>query len=366
MKHLIYRFLSAGINSTETKALRMMITANGFLFITASICLLAIFLNILVTGSMTIAILDAIAFTISVFTLIDLHRHHVIKRAVIVGSVNLFFLLIAFAYINQGNEFGFIWTIFFPIFVIPLMGHKKGLLLSTIFYFILFSIAYHGIGVWDNGDWSQKAFIRLFLASTVLTYLVYTYEATLHHTDLELQRVHDKEAKYLEELHRLSVSDPLTGLYNRRRINELLEEYTNKAKRYQDIFSLILFDIDDFKYINDRYGHNIGDQVLIRIAETAKNILRKTDYIGRWGGEEFLILLPKTGEEDTAEIAEKLRIGIQAIVFPETFSVTCSFGVSEYSERLEIDSLVNNADKAMYHAKNSGKNRVCIERVILQ
>jgi diguanylate cyclase (GGDEF)-like protein len=246
------------------------------------------------------------------------------------------------------------------------MGHKKGLLLSTIFYFILFWMAYYGIGVWDNGDWRQKAFIRLFLASTVLTYLVYTYEATLHHSDLELQRVHDKEAKYLEELHHLSVSDPLTGLYNRRRINELLEEYTNNAKRYQDTFSLILFDIDDFKHINDQYGHNTGDQVLIRVAEVAKNILRKTDYIGRWGGEEFLILLPKTGKENAAEIAEKLRMEIQAIVFPDGFSVTCSFGVSEYSELLEIDSVVNNADKAMYHAKNNGKTRVCVERVISQ
>jgi len=362
MKQFFYRFLSADINTADPAALRVMMTANAFLFITAGICLLAAFLNIFVMGSITIAILDAIAFIISLFAMIDLHRNHVIKRAVIVGSGNLFFLLIAFAYLNQGNEFGLIWTIFFPIFVLPLIGDKKGLVLSTVFYIILFSMAYHGIGVWDNGEWSQKAFIRLFLASTVLTYLVYAYVATLAHTDLELQRIHDKEARYIEELHRLSVTDSLTGLYNRRRINEVLEEYVNNANRYKDIFSLILFDVDDFKHINDRYGHNTGDQVLTHIAETAKNILRKTDYIGRWGGEEFLILLPKTEKKDAVEIAEKLRIEIQTILFPETFSVTCSFGVAEYFEHLEIDSIVNNADKAMYHAKNSGKNRVCIEK----
>jgi diguanylate cyclase (GGDEF)-like protein len=361
MKQIIYRFLSAGMNSTEPVAIRTMMTVNAFSLITASMCLLAVFLNLWLTHAIVLAILNAIAFVIAVFTLLDLHFNQIIKRAVIVGTGNLFFLLIAFAYLNQGNEFGLIWTIFFPIFVIPLIGHKKGLVLSTLFYLVLFSMAYHGIGVWDNGEWSQKAFIRLFLASTVLTYLVYAYQATLSHADLELQCIHDKEAVYLEELHRLSITDTLTGLSNRRRINEVLEEHANNAKRYHDPFSLILFDIDDFKHINDHYGHNTGDQVLLCIAESAKNALRKTDYIGRWGGEEFLVLLAKTEKEDATGIAEKLRIDIQTIVFPESFTVTCSFGVAEYCEDLEIESIINNADNALYRAKNSGKNRVCSE-----
>lgn len=363
MKQFIYKFLSAEINSNEPVVTRTMITTNAFLLITASMCLLAIFLNLWVTHTIFLAILNAIAFSISVVALVDLHVNKVVKRAVMVGTGNLFFLLIVFAYVNQGNEFGLIWTIFFPIFVIPLIGHKKGLLLSSIFYFVLFSMAYHGIGVWDNGEWSQKAFIRLFLTSTVLTYLVYAYQAALSHTDLELQLIHDREAKYIEELHRLSVTDTLTGIYNRRRINEVLEENANNAKRYQDAFSLILFDIDDFKHINDHYGHNTGDQVLINIVNTVKKSLRKTDYFGRWGGEEFLIILPKTTKEDAAGIAEKLRVEIQVIMFPETFNITCSFGIAEYNEKLDIDSLINNADKALYYAKNSGKNRVCMEEI---
>jgi diguanylate cyclase (GGDEF)-like protein len=358
MKQFIYRFLSAGMNGSDSVTLRKMMTANAFLSITGIMCFLAIFLNIWLSYSIIVAILDAIAFVISVVTLIDLHRTHSIKRANIVGTGNLFFLLIAFVYVSRANEFSLIWTIFFPIFTIPMMGHKKGLVLVTIYYFILFFMAYHGIGSWDHGYWSQKAFIRFFLTSTVLTYLVYSYEAAFYHSDLELQRIHEKEVKYIEELHRLSVTDPLTRLYNRRRMNEVMDEYINNAKRYQDPFSLILFDIDNFKNINDHYGHNTGDRVLIKIAEITKDLLRKTDYIGRWGGEEFLILLPKSVKEDAAQIAEKLRGEIQNIIFPEEFNVTCSFGIAEYDNQLDLDDIVNNADKALYHAKNSGKNCV--------
>jgi len=334
-------------------------TANAFLSITGIMCFIAVFLNIWLSYSIIVAILDAIACVIAVVTLIDLHRTHTIERANIVGTGNLFFLLTAFVYVSQANEFSLIWTIFFPIFTIPLIGHRKGLIISTIYYCILFLMAYYGIGSWDNGNWSQNSFIRFFLSSTVLTYLVYSYEAAFYHSDLELQRVHEKEVKYIEELHRLSVTDPLTGLYNRRRMNEVMVEYINNAKRYQDSFSLILFDIDDFKHINDHYGHNTGDQVLIKIAEITKDTLRKTDYVGRWGGEEFLILLPKSVNEDAAQIAEKLRREIQNIIFPEAFNVTCSFGLAEYNDQLELDAIVNKADKALYHAKNSGKNCVC-------
>jgi len=121
-----------------------------------------------------VALLDAIAFVITIITLIDLHKNQAIQRANIVGVGNLFFLLTMFAYVSQANEFSLIWTIFFPIFTIPLLGHKKGLIVSTIYYFILFTFAYHGIGIWDDGSWSQKSFIRFFLSSTVLTYLVYS------------------------------------------------------------------------------------------------------------------------------------------------------------------------------------------------
>ena len=340
MKQYIYQFLSSGTSPSEPVVMRQMITAHGFLIITAAMCFVAIFLNLWLTRTPLVALLDAIAFGISVVALIDLHRHRGIKRSVIVGVGNLFILLITFVILSQSNEFGLIWTIFFPIFTIPLIGHRKGLALSTVFYLILFGMANQGIGVWDYGTWNFKSFLRLFLASTVLSYLIYVYERALEHTNRELDKIRAQEAKNREELQRISITDPLTKLYNRRRIMEVLEENTYHTQRNGDLFSVILFDIDDFKHVNDRYGHNVGDQVLVAVAERTQDSVRKTDIVGRWGGEEFLVILQKTSVTHAIDTAEKIRGAIQTILFDEGFQVTCSFGVAEYYETMTINEVV--------------------------
>lgn len=359
MRQVIFRFFSSGLDGNHSGALRRMITAKAFLLIMASICFVAIFLNLFLTFSLAIAVLDAIAFLITVIALIDLHKNKVIQRANMVGVGNLFFLLLTFVYMSQANKFSIIWTIFFPIFTIPLLGHKKGLVVSTIYYCILFVLAYRGIGVWDDGAWNRISFLRFFLSSTVLTYLMYAYESAFYHANQELRKIHEKEIQYLEELQYLSTTDPLTGLFNRRRMYEALELQMNNTQRYQEQFSLIIFDIDDFKHINDHYGHNVGDDVLKAIAESVKNIVRKTDYVCRWGGEEFLVLLPKIKQEDAVVIAEKLRVEIEALLYPQGLHVTCSFGVAQYKEGIAINDLINSADQALYHAKKIGKNTVC-------
>lgn len=350
-------------SSTDSAAVcikpRPLVMLNFLLWMTSGVYLILYFLNSLYFNSLTIAIFDGVVFLISVFTILDLHLNGVYKRAVFIGSVNLAFFLLAYVNINQNFDFSLFWTLLFPIFVIVLMEHTTGIIVTGIFYIILFSMAYSGIGVWNNGEWNLESFINFVIASVGFSYFVYVYESLIHSFGIELQYTRQKEDEYLKELHRLSVTDSLTKLYNRRRINEVLHEYGENAKRYRDPFSLILFDVDNFKYVNDNFGHNIGDQVLITIANIAKNSLRVSDYIGRWGGEEFLILLPKTEKGDAVVIAEKLRAEIQNTLFPEVSHVTCSFGVAEASEPVDVDDIVNNADKALYYAKNNGKNCVC-------
>ena len=358
MKHYVYRFLSADIAPSNFMILRSVMITNALLFITSSVCFLASTLNFTVFHTPILATLDAIAFFISFFAIVDLRKNKILDRAILIGTANLFFLLIAFAYTNESTDFGLIWNIFFPIFTITLMGEKKGLILTGLFFLILFSMAYYNIGIWDHGEWNIRSFVRLSGALVILTYMIYTYETILHHSDLELLKTHEKEAQYLDELRNLSITDPLTGLYNRRRMNELLQEHLENVKRYEDPFSLILFDIDNFKLVNDHFGHNVGDQVLIMIAKITQNSLRKTDFISRWGGEEFLIVLPKTLIEEAVFIAEKLRQEIESATYSPHNKVTCSFGVTQYRDTLEIEEIVNKADNALYQAKNSGKNRV--------
>ncbi|MFY9143255.1 GGDEF domain-containing protein [Sulfuricurvum sp.] len=360
MKNFVYRFLSTGIVPTDLDMLRKLMMANAFLLISSITFLIFTALNFTLFHSPMLGIFDGLAFLASVFALIDLHRNHTLERAIIIGSVSFFFFFLIFAYTNQNTDFGLIWTIFFPIFVITLMGHQKGLRLTALFYFLLFSLAYHGIGIWNGGEWNFRSFLRFSIASAVLTYVVYVYEAALYRSNIELFAIREKEAKYLQELQRLSVTDPLTGLYNRRRMDEVTQEQVEYVKRYRVPFSIIMFDIDDFKLINDRFGHIIGDQVLVTIAEITKKSLRKTDYIGRWGGEEFLILLPKTPSQEAAIIAEKLRQELEDANYSHHAKVTCSFGIAQCDGALTIENIIDQADQALYRAKESGKNCVCI------
>lgn len=152
--------------------------------------------------------------------------------------------------------------------------------------------------------------------------------------------------------------DALTRIYNRRRFLELLEHAMESSKRLHHELSIIFFDIDHFKKINDTYGHNTGDDVLRGLSALVSGAIRKSDIFARWGGEEFLILLESTSLENAARMAEKLRKTIMEHDFPEVKSLTCSFGVSTYSAEEKGEDFINRADSALYKAKESGRNRV--------
>lgn len=169
-----------------------------------------------------------------------------------------------------------------------------------------------------------------------------------------------------EELERQAYSDYLTGLKNRRSFIEQAEIELYRSIRYGRKFSLIMFDIDHFKRINDTFGHSVGDLVLQEIAKICKSILREMDIVGRIGGEEFAILLPETDISEATRIAERLRITMSKsevlIPFNKKTKFTASFGVvfANNISVLSIDELLNQADKALYKAKKNGRNNVVI------
>ena len=152
--------------------------------------------------------------------------------------------------------------------------------------------------------------------------------------------------------------DPLTGIYNRRRFLELLERGIKNTQRLNQNLSIVFFDIDHFKKINDTYGHNIGDEVLKALSSLTASTIRSTDVFARWGGEEFLILIESTTLENAARMAEKLRKVIMEYDFPEVKNVTCSFGVTTYYYDETAETFISRADSALYRAKESGRNRV--------
>ncbi|NVJ52515.1 MAG: transporter substrate-binding domain-containing protein [Campylobacteraceae bacterium] len=162
-----------------------------------------------------------------------------------------------------------------------------------------------------------------------------------------------------KKLRKLSQTDKLTNVYNRFKLDSLMEEELNRKKRYNQDLSIILIDIDFFKKINDVYGHLAGDRILQDFTKTIEKNLRETDHFGRWGGEEFLIILPNTNEKNAYTLAEKLRKIIEAGKFYENIKVTASFGVTQ-CENIHSNKCLNNVDKALYKAKEANRNCVKI------
>jgi diguanylate cyclase (GGDEF)-like protein len=154
--------------------------------------------------------------------------------------------------------------------------------------------------------------------------------------------------------------DHLTGLFNRQYFNELLTSEINRAVRYDHTFSLVMFDIDFFKNINDTYGHDIGDEVLRNISKIVKHHLRETDTLSRWGGEEFMILLSETDLGSSMGKIESLREKIQNSALSDIIkdNITASFGITEFKFDDTKDVLLKRVDIALYDAKNSGRNKV--------
>jgi len=179
---------------------------------------------------------------------------------------------------------------------------------------------------------------------------------------LELQEEVRVRTKELEDANKklelLATTDALTGLYNRAKIDEIIQNEREKQKRYGNPFCIALIDLDDFKSINDTHGHLVGDRVLKEVAKCLEHSIRKTDAIGRWGGEEFLIVLVQTDFEGAKRLAENINTILKEILIKDVGSVSASIGVSQYRLGEGLMSLFSRVDKYLYEAKESGKARV--------
>jgi len=154
-------------------------------------------------------------------------------------------------------------------------------------------------------------------------------------------------------LHRLATTDGLTGVWNRHYLEQAVAGEMARAQRYGEPLAMVMFDIDHFKAINDRHGHLVGDQVLIELALRLRGHLRASDVLARWGGEEFVVLLPHNNVEAAARLAEKLRLATLTPPFPVAGTITTSFGVAAYQPHETLDDWFTRADHALYAAKEA-------------
>ncbi len=155
-----------------------------------------------------------------------------------------------------------------------------------------------------------------------------------------------------------AATDPLTGLHNRLLLEQTLVHEMARADRYNAPLSLVLFDIDHFKKVNDTHGHQVGDGVLVQLSRFVPNLIRTSDFFVRWGGEEFLIVIPESDGAMAFRVAEKLREAISHVIFGPAGLITCSFGVTQYASGESAADFISRADGALYRAKNDGRNNV--------
>ncbi|ACK97531.1 GGDEF domain-containing protein [Bacillus thuringiensis] len=165
-----------------------------------------------------------------------------------------------------------------------------------------------------------------------------------------------------QEQERLAMVDSLTEIYNRLKFQQILEVEWEKVIRSDEKIAIILFDIDNFKTVNDTYGHDFGDLALIQLAELMKSKVEQQHVFARWGGEEFIILVTNTVEKEAFQVAESLRFFIETKQFTGISKLTASFGVALYEQGTTREELMQRADIALYEAKKNGKNQVCVYR----
>jgi diguanylate cyclase (GGDEF)-like protein len=220
--------------------------------------------------------------------------------------------------------------------------------------------------------------IAAYLFFAKIDALEWLYEYSTHHEEYELDEVitlfftisislaifslrrWQEIIKLVQELEKLAVKDPLTNIFNRRYLNDMLVSEIIRTSRTEDAFSLIMIDIDHFKKINDNYGHNIGDRVICQISELLVNLSREVDIVSRWGGEEFIILCPKTPTNNAEKLGKRILQSIRNFQFDSVGQVTASIGIAPFTKNDTPESMLHKVDSCLYEAKNSGRDRLVL------
>lgn len=254
-------------------------------------------------------------------------------------------------------KYMFFITIFIFLLMFPLIFYFSSIIVNPILLLVRESKKV------KNRDFDKlvKVDTKVLEVSTLSLSLIDMSESIYEYQrDLE-KKVQERTIQLDEknkELERLAITDKLTGLYNRIKLDETIEIEMQRANRYNTIFGIILIDIDFFKSVNDIYGHQVGDTILQEFSSILQKSIRKIDIVGRWGGEEFMIICPEMNIKDIIHIAEKLRIKIEQFKFTKVNNKTASFGVTIYKKGEKLEEMMHRADQALYIAKEKGRNKV--------
>lgn len=252
----------------------------------------------------------------------------------------------------------FLWAFILPAILFTILGKKAGMAMSLLYFIVSIVLMTLPEKVMHSEPYSAYVVGRYTVIYILLTFMLYYYESSQ-------QILFDYIRKEKDRFEYASKRDPLTGLSNRRDLFEKIKNEQQRQTRLKNTFTLIMGDIDNFKAVNDAYGHDAGDYVLKSIARLLTDQVRGIDAPARWGGEEFLIMLIETDIENGKVVAERIRHKIEtAVIIYNGISIpiTMTFGLSQYNGAEDtIESCIKRADIALYTGKQQGKNRVAVD-----
>ncbi len=293
----------------------------------------------------------------------QLRRDKNIQKSAIFATYMLFFMILSVLYLFKFDEYIVIWAFLFPFIAISLCGIKTGLIFIIVFNIFVYIGIYY---FWHDMHVSEIVYLRVIAVSVIITFLVYFYEKNISESFYKQLELNQSLKNRIEELKKLSTTDSLTKLFNKRHFDTILFEEFNRAKRANSNFTLAIIDVDNFKLYNDTYGHDKGNSALIKIGKVLnEQTMRSGDYAFRIGGEEFAIILQSQSNTNVHSYFDNLREKIMSekIVHKKNIPfefLTISIGVVSVNsyEMIGIMDLYRMADKKLYEVKRSTRNSI--------
>lgn len=306
------------------------------------VLLLSAYVNtVIVPQFFTIGVLELVLSLISIFGYLASKKWHLRLLAswlatIVTGTITIFLIIV-----TKGTLNTYLFTFIYMLAAYVLLGTKQGSFAYVIYVAIIGYLLFNSYA--DHISSIYNVAIALIMGGAFIFYFEYTKEQAL------------------QSLLLVSRTDELTKLWNRKMFKEIVAKETEYSRRYNTPLALILIDIDHFKKVNDSFGHDVGDQVLLSVAKILECYCRTTDFVARWGGEEFVLILPNTSENESKEIAKKLIQEVENKEIDLVGSITISIGLTMFKNEDTDEELFKRADNALYHSKENGRNQYTLK-----
>lgn len=303
-------------------------------------------LNITLFDAPEIAFFDYLGLTLAVSILWFVNKGGNFKVASWAVIIAIATILLAFVHLAEGRNYSLMWVTILPPFAFFLLGRRDGSWVSAIILGYCSWYMYQLINQQVTANLSLGALFNFIEVATAQVFLFRFYE-------------NSRQEAY-DQLQKTAITDPLTKVFNRLHLDNTLSAVISQSNRANQPVSVLLLDVDHFKDVNDKYGHLIGDKVLIKLCDVLRDTIRETDSLGRWGGEEFLVICPNTNQQQAMQLGQRIIENVRAEAIENNIHITVSIGTATYTNNGTdtIDQFLLSADENLYRAKHAGRNQV--------